>query len=342
AVSFLHVRNSHFGVPDILMTLLVSLAVWLCIIGQEKGWVLLGASFVAALAFTTKWTALPAALPLALATVMCYNSGEVKAVRISKATIVTMVAAAFGLGLVIGFPQLFLKPNIYLAFMQAQYASGEAGGFDIWQVDTVPGWVFYLKTIYTGLGSVMTVSSVLGLVGIVMSALRERHIRFSITLLLAFPVVYWVLMGSTRHYFVRYALPLVPFCAVFAAQGVDFLKEILSRWLKFDRSPWILRGVVGVIVAVAAFSPLQSSLQFDHLLNQKDTRTLAREWIEVNIPSGSKIAIDWPIHGPPLCPKDKPVAPIPCSSHVYEVTTIGGVGCRNTTLLTIEHKDMSI
>ena len=327
AVSFLHVRDSHYGVPDVMMTLLVSSAVLLCIVAQRKHSlpILLGASFAAALAFATKWSALPVVLPLALAIRAHLSTFE--SARVTKITIVAMVGLAFIFGVTVGFPQVFIKPEIYLAYMKSEYTSGEAGGFGIWQVDTVPGWVFYLQTLHTGMGTIVAILSVVGLIWIIVLAVRERNIRYDVIILLVFPITYFLLMGSTRHYFVRYALPLVPFCVVFAAWGIDFLRFLLIRWFRLDGFDWHLRAVVGVILVAAILWPLICSLRFDYLLTQKDTRTLAKEWIEENIPSGSKIATDWPVHGPPLYTTgDKPIVPIPASRNVYRVTAIGGSG----------------
>jgi hypothetical protein len=59
------------------------------------------------------------------------------------------------------------------------------------------------------------------------------------------------------------------------------------------------------------------------LLTQLDTRTIAKGWIEANIPAGAKIAADWPIHTPPLSAANQPV---PDSSAAYDLQYIGGSG----------------
>jgi hypothetical protein len=43
-----------------------------------------------------------------------------------------------------------------------------------------------------------------------------------------------------------------------------------------------------------------NSLRLDWLLAQVDTRTQAKQWIEANIEVGSRIAVEWPYHTPPL------------------------------------------
>ena len=58
---------------------------------------------------------------------------------------------------------------------------------------------------------------------------------------------------------------------------------------------------IGLAVLLLVFVPnLLNSLRFDWVLAQADTRTLAKRWIESNIEAGSRIAVEWPYHTPPL------------------------------------------
>jgi hypothetical protein len=62
---------------------------------------------------------------------------------------------------------------------------------------------------------------------------------------------------------------------------------------------WRFALTACVIVGAIAW-PLALSVRHDVLLTRRDTRTLAKEWIEENLPAGSKIGTDWPVFGPPL------------------------------------------
>jgi hypothetical protein len=68
-------------------------------------------------------------------------------------------------------------------------------------------------------------------------------------------------------------------------------------------------GLVGALLLTTAFLHV--------------TRTLAKAWIEQNIPAGAKIAVDWPVHGPPLA---TPEFDAPNSRHRYNVSVIGRTG----------------
>jgi hypothetical protein len=125
-------------------------------------------------------------------------------------------------------------------------------------------------------------------------------------------------MGSNRHYSWRYALPLVPFLALFAAEAV----VIGSTWAQTRRSkPAMVLAVVLLFLAIV--QPLSQSIRHDLLLTREDTRTIAKKWIEANIPTGAKIALDWPVFSPPLYGS---WSLVPYSDRVYDVTVIGERG----------------
>jgi hypothetical protein len=74
--------------------------------------------------------------------------------------------------------------------------------------------------------------------------------------------------------------------------------------------------------------PLASSIWHDILLTREDTRTVAKQWIEANIPAGSTFAVDWPVYGPPLG-RDR-----------YTVKEIGGLGLSRHPLAWYRERDV--
>ncbi len=156
-----------------------------------------------------------------------------------------------------------------------------------------------------------------------MVAIRQHDVTS--TILIAFPLSYYLVMGSTQHYFARYALPLVPFIVLFAA---DFI-VVTYAWLAIKNRPVAL-VITTVLILGALTVPLLDSIQHDVLLTQIDTRTLAKQWIEVNIPSGAKIAADWPIHTPYLSSTSRVSTTQP--GKVYDINYVGGTGLSDHTL----------
>ncbi len=330
AVSFLHVRDSHYATPDVLAACLASFSVTCAALAlrRRRGrWsgvrrrFLYVAGACAGYAIATKWTVWPVLVPLAVAaTARAWNDGHglpsggsgSRSRDFPIASWALLIGSLLG-GVLVGGFQLALKPGLYLDYARYELEAGRAGGFWIWHVDTVPGWLFYLKTLNYGLGTVLLGLALVGLVRRAVMAVRCRD-RMSVVLL-SFPLLYFLPMSLTRHYFARYALPLVPFCALFGAETVVAIAAWAgSRGVKRGWSPRVAIWGLVVLTLAAVVQPLAWSVRHDVTLAREDTRNLAKRWIEANIPAGAKIAMDWPVYGPPL------------SREFYEVDEVGGVG----------------
>jgi hypothetical protein len=331
ALSFLHVRNSHYGVPDVAGTFFVAMTAYFCTLlspdSRLRYYVLAGT--FAGLAISDRLTTLLLFVPIVLYhafpvgtearagfTVLGQGSpqspGKLFRQYISRtwrwfwADVLTwrlvLVFAVAGLAFLVSKPQLIMSPLDYARGVYHQLRLGRFGGFGRHQVDSALGWIFYLKTLRWGIGDLLLVLSI---GGIIMPFIhRSRQVVF----LFSFPLLYYAYMGKTGHVFARYAMPLLPFLALAAA---GFLCFALSR-LRVPRRYAVLLTVGAIVVIVA--QPVYSSLRHDLLLTRKDTRTIAKEWIEEHIPEGSSIALEW--HTPPLATATNPV---PMSTRTYRI-----------------------
>ncbi len=318
ATAFLHVRDSHYGVPDIAMSLAVMLAIAFTLgsLGLRRSrFIYLGSLFAGA-AVSLKWTAAPVVFPVLLGSLLASDKAEGKRLRPIQLRYLLESTACILLGFALTSPQIVINPTPYISEAFGQLGAGQAGGFDIWQVDTLPGWLFYIKVLSYGLGMPMLVLAAVGLIRTVVAAYVRRDAqRF---LLLLFPVTYFVIMGATRHYFARYVLPLVPFAALFAAEALLWLADGVAR-----RDRRLVPAAAIVLLLIVIAQPLSSSIRHDILLTRMDTRTLAKQWIEANVPEGSRIALDWQTHGPPLA---TPEQTLPGASRSFDVLVVGGTG----------------
>ena len=313
AVSFLHVRNSHYVTPGITAASLTSLGVLCSILTMRMGTSERRSHKCAALAaasagyaIVTKWSVWPVTIPLGVAVshgLWLQGHREAR----SRVAYLVLAVGSFGGGFLAGGFQLVLKPLAYLNYALLEWEAGQEGGFWTWQIDTVPGWLFYVKVLYYGWGGVLLGLASVGFLRRLVRAIAHGD-RMSI-LLLSFPLFYYASMGSTRHYFARYALPLLPFGAVFGAEAL----VVVSAWVRRRRVRWGRRLAMALAIAAIA-QPLACDVQHDVVLTRQDTRTLAKEWTETHIPPGAKIATDWPVYEPPL------------SREIYEVDTRGGEG----------------
>jgi hypothetical protein len=325
AVAFLHVRDSHYAVPDVAATFFVALCVFLCVhaVRRQVRWSRWAAAAAGGFALATKWSVLPVLIPLGIVFVcagFASRQPTARANRFNPAAL-AIILPLFA-GFLAGGFQFLLQPNTFISYALREAHAGEAGGFGLWQIDTVSGWVFYLKTLAYGVGIAMLVLGIMGGLGYLFTTLRQKD-RLG-ALVLAFPLAYYLPMGITRHYFARYALPLIPFMALFAAGAA----WAVGRWLG-SRYPRLGLMLVAVLVLGCAAQPLSQSIRHDLLLTRVDTRTLAKAWIEANIPAGARIAVDWPVHGPPLSTPDRSM---PGSTQVYTVTVVGLTGLAEHSL----------
>jgi hypothetical protein len=317
SIAFLHVRDSHYAVPDVALAFFISLAVFFSVLAlqNEKHKFLYLASTSAGFAIATKWTAWPTFIPIILA-FFFYRRLYFQASNslVFRWILISLVSLAGGF--VIGGFQLLMQPITYYNYAIRELRSGSSGGFGIWQIDTLPGYLFYLKTLLFGLGFALLIFAVIGFFRRLVAVVAHKD--WPSVLVLSFPLPYFLIMGSTRHYFARYALPLIPFLALFAAETIAATVSMV----RFQSRRWRW-ALFTLLVMVIAAQSLAYSIRHDILLTRQDTRTSAKQWIEAQLPAGTKIALDWPIHGPPLSTLEKS---IPNSKKTFDVYIVEGTG----------------
>lgn len=301
SIAFLHVRDSHFAVPDVAVTFFICASIlYILIFLQRKAVVFAYLSALSAgYAAATKWTAALVILPVLFVLIKQPLSKKEHCI-----SIFSLIA-----GFIAGGFQLFIKPSIYINYILNEWQAVTAGNFDFWQIDTLPGWLFYIKTMIYGLGILLACVGLIGTISYTYSSIRNKNLFGLLTL--TFPIIFFFFMGANRHYFARYVLPLIPFLTLFA--GI-FIHSVYL-WGIIRRKKMSIYLVSVVIIVIGIF-PFISDLRLNMLLTRNDTRTEAKEWIESNISEGEKIAIDWPILAPPLSTSEKPS---PDSRRTYEV-----------------------
>jgi hypothetical protein len=99
-------------------------------------------------------------------------------------------------------------------------------------------------------------------------------------LLLAFPLAFFAFISNTFPAS-RYLNPVLPFLVLFAAAALTALAS------HFKAQPWMF----WTAVAAFAVGPAVSSIRTDLFFRQTDTRTLAREFIEREIPPSATVLI---------------------------------------------------
>ena len=115
--------------------------------------------------------------------------------------------------------------------------------------------------------------------GALLAGLRRPKL---VLLLVSFPVVFLLFIGNTVPA-TRYLNPVLPFVALFAAVGVsETARSVAPR----------RRPLAAVALGVALTWPaLVLSARTGWFFNQTDTRTLARDVIEQEVPAGSTVLL---------------------------------------------------
>jgi len=294
-----HNKISHYMVPDVPMVFLLALS-FLCIWmiyakGDVKFYILAG--LIAGLGTAMKYGGQMLFLPLFLAHLfhILDNKKPIKSIFLSPGLVLSVIF--FLGGFLAGCPYAIIDfARFWKDFRWQSLHLLQAGHYG--SSTTQPAWLFYiLHGLKENIG---TLIQFLFYGGVVYGLFRHKKREL---ILIVFPLVLFVFIGSWKSRAVRYLLPLTPFMALISAYFLDVgLKGLSSLFKKFslkhaEQSAY--RGALnGMIILILLAPNVVKILRFDILLIHKDTRTIAKEWVESNIPKGSRIAME--SYCPPL------------------------------------------
>ena len=143
-------------------------------------------------------------------------------------------------------------------------------------------------------GAIGVVLVVLAIAGLAWALWRRTRLDL---LLAPYVIVYFVYIGTWKELADRYLLVIVPLLLLLAVRVCVDLVELARPRVRRVAVP-----VAVVVLGVAFALPLADSIAFDRALSGTDTREVAREWIQQNVPAGSLIAVE--NYGPPLVRED--------------------------------------
>jgi 4-amino-4-deoxy-L-arabinose transferase-like glycosyltransferase len=276
AVEWIDVKNSQYIRPDTFVVFFELLTVFFALRIMDdprlRNYLLAGIS--AGLATSFKYNA--ALIFLAILVAHVFSSGTRRVFRKE----IFLAAACSALAFLLTTPYAVLDLPQFLAIGPLQAASIYATGHSGAEGDTLSWYIqFFLQTqgwiLLPALGEVIAILF-----------WRERKGL----ILVVFPAVYYVLINLFTVHFDETALPIIPFLLILAALFLARLDVFISSRRIFPRA-LINVAWVGVAIA-AALPPLGATAQSNVQLLQRDARDQAREWIDANLPSGSRIALE--------------------------------------------------
>lgn len=306
AGAFLPIRDAHFATTDGPMTFW-STAVWLvlaAVLGRRRSRDSLAAGLLVGLATATKYTAVMLLVPLAGA----HFWGDRRLRRLALAGLggALMFAAASPYVLLDRGPTVaaFAKVRANILTPAATLAPGSLGWVITEAFPVALGWPLAAL-------AVVAVAWALGFGN------RLERLLAGWLVLAVLPLVFAGLV------FVRYTLLLIPLAMVLVAAGAVRLARHVPGGVP----------ATAVLTVLAVTPGLARAVALDRLLGERDTRTLAREWMEVNLPPGT-IVFSPPYGQTPIAFSLPETAP---GKYVYAPVPAAGPLPPGAHVLVVEH-----
>lgn len=285
------IQAAHFGAVDTLVTLAGITLLWLSLKigdGASMGTYLV-TGLVLGLAAATKLTALSFLLMPAIA--CFFGSGRDTGERTLKAKLfpLVMLLAIAGATTLLASPYYVLAWNELWSAIQEQ--SHELnGGYVLtytWQFIGSTPYLFELRNLIVwSLGIPLGVAALAGWIWSIVQVIMRRAAALPMLLLVIWPTLYFLYIGTWEARFVRHTLPLIPFLCLFAAGGL----YALVRWCREQGS--VLRIASRVLPGIVIAGGALWGLAFVSVYTSTDTRLAATAWMHTNIPSGTHLVVE--------------------------------------------------
>jgi len=121
--------------------------------------------------------------------------------------------------------------------------------------------------------------------------LTKKNREPKLWLLFLFPVLYFVLTGLGGLRWSRWMVPILPFTSLLFSIGIcAFYKGITQSVTGKAKAVWII--TLTVFLGALSYPTIVYDFEQANLLTRSDRRTIAKEWIEENLPEGSTIAYE--------------------------------------------------
>lgn len=230
-----------------------------------------------AFAVQTKVNSVVLMLPFLVTMAFCFRNLR------ETANLLVRFAMFFVVGFIVANPPVLLAPMRFL-----QNMVGLTNVFNT-PVNTVPsdvvGFLAYPVFYYQEMGPLVSLCTVLALIYCLQSFNRQRIV------VLSFVAPFSLMMGALTSLVAPYYLiPIAPLLYILVG---DFLNQVLSK-VKMQGSGALIHSNWGQALFLCALLFVPATNVWSHVLSVsgKNTRYVARDWIEANIAPGSKILMD--------------------------------------------------
>ncbi len=272
-----HIRESHFALTDVPLTMWTTLVLMLSLRAYETGrmvWFLSAGASVGLAAATRYGGAVALVMPL-LAAVGCDRPSAVKSGRAFAA------AGAAATVFSIGAPYTLLDLPGFLNGFGSMAMSYRPRSFQ-------SGAGLYLHALWQEAGWPAFITLIFGVVLAVIHAIRDRQLT-KWSLVLVFPLLYFHLIATKHLIFARYMLPILPFvCLVSAGVVADAAAWVSS----LDRPRAIRVAVVAAMLVLIGEHMVRAGTQWSKSYGMTTTQDMAYAQIRQFIPGHSIVAVE--------------------------------------------------
>lgn len=278
--NFVHVEHSSLVLVDITMALMVVCSFYFSTLLMDEGrgrWYFLSGLF-GGLAIVSKIPSIFILVSMIIAHVLNSAKDERFSLGVLKKRELIYMIGGIVSGVILGNPAILIGLPKYFEWLRSLFGAyqGTADIRDYWT--RVNGYKFYFFSLYRNLGLPLLIFMLLSFFYFLFKPKKE------VLLTLSFPVPFYFVMANSKWVLTdRYMIPIYPFLSVLAAA---FLVEIMKRLRNRKRM------VVASLLMLMLITPVVKVALFKISLLEPNTRYWAKEWVEANIPSGSKILID--------------------------------------------------
>jgi len=271
-----HIRNSHFVAPDVTMTLFVlasfafTYEVWRH--GKTRDYLLAG--LLAGLAISTKYNAYAVLVPLILAHLSQRDGKPWLNTDILLAIVVC------GAGFLLGTPYALLDLPAFLngmAFEMRHYSTlGDPG------TEGQSALLWYARYLMRTEGLVPLLA--------ILEAVRALLARSrKMLLFVSFPLTYILLVSFYVVKNDRTVLTIIPFLAILAGVFVDRAIAFLPSRVRTQQATVLARASAAIAILLIVSWPAWQAAQINMRFCEDDVRTQVTQWMEAELPAGSRI-----------------------------------------------------
>jgi 4-amino-4-deoxy-L-arabinose transferase-like glycosyltransferase len=302
AFTVLHIRDSHFYLPDVPMTFFVVLTVFFAAGIMEgkgiKSYILTGV--FAGVGIATKQTALMV-FPVILAAhiIGTFKNQQVPSNSIKKVILSYqfwgLLLAPFliaGITFLLLDPFVLINPQKFLevSHQTAMFVKGIRQHNWTFQFTGTKISYWFTNLLYFGMGPLLELVSLIGVLWAIVNGVlrvaghRIKNICSADLLMLSFLLPYLYFIGGGYMKFIRYSIPLLPFLCLL---GARFMLDIYEMTTHKN-----VRIAVGALITVVIITSFLYALAYLNIYRQEDVRIQASKWIHQHIPPESTILVD--------------------------------------------------